>query len=143
MEINNINKTIAGKIKKLRKKRGLTQKELSKLCGISPNCISEFESAKHKPGIITLIKMANVIGVSIDYLVGISPNENKANSQIGKTLGLNDNAISFLTTLVTLDNEKSKNILNVINCILDVDNINRTMNYLQSVFAFLNAETDE
>jgi len=62
---------LAQNIRKLRKKQGLTLEKLSSLAGISISTLAkiEYEEAK-EPTIITVIKIAAALNVSIDELVG-------------------------------------------------------------------------
>ena len=62
--------TIAKNIKKIRKKRGISQDKLSKLADIAYNVIIKIESgATPNPTIETMSKIAKGLGVSIDKLV--------------------------------------------------------------------------
>lgn len=59
---------IGNKIKELREKKGLTQKELAEEIGVAQSTIAMIESGKNKGSIETLAKIANYFNVSIDYL---------------------------------------------------------------------------
>lgn len=59
------------RIKELRKKRGLTQRELGELSGLSNQAISFYEKGKRHPQMLTWQRMADVLGVSVSYLAGI------------------------------------------------------------------------
>ena len=54
----------------IRIKKGLTQKELAKLVGISQNYISEIENGNRSGSINVCIKIAKVLEVSLDALTG-------------------------------------------------------------------------
>jgi transcriptional regulator with XRE-family HTH domain len=56
-------------IKIARIKKGMKQKELANLLGINHLMIGRYESGHTKPSIDNLIKMADILGVSVDYLV--------------------------------------------------------------------------
>lgn len=62
-------------IRRLRKEKGLTQKELSKLVGISSTVLCQYETGARKPKIDKLDKIAEVFNVSADYLRGNDVNE--------------------------------------------------------------------
>ena len=68
MEINQekVGKRIRGK----REERGLSQKALAEAVGISPPAINRFEKGIKAPSIDTLAKLAKVLGVSTDFLLG-------------------------------------------------------------------------
>lgn len=62
-------KNILGKkIYKQRIKKGLSQEELGKRIGVSHAMISNYESGKKSPQIITLKKLAEVLEVDFNYL---------------------------------------------------------------------------
>lgn len=57
------------KIARIRK--GLTQKQLADIIGVSSNCdIARYESGKVSPPIPKLIAMADALEVTTDYLLG-------------------------------------------------------------------------
>ncbi len=57
----------------LRKRRKLTMKELGKAVGVSESTISLYETGKHEPDIATMQRIADVLGVSVDMLIGRRP----------------------------------------------------------------------
>ena len=56
-------------LKELRKQAHLTQVELAKLLGIEQSSYADWERGKKKPTQENLVKISQVLGVSIDYLV--------------------------------------------------------------------------
>lgn len=60
-------------LKDLRKRKNLTQQEIAKLLNISQATYWGYEIEKYEPSIDVLIKLSNILKVSIDKLVG---NEN-------------------------------------------------------------------
>ena len=54
----------------LRKKHGITQKQLAKSLSLSELAIQNYESGRRKPAYDALISLADYFGVSLDYLVG-------------------------------------------------------------------------
>ena len=59
------------KLRELRTKKKLTQKELSEKLGLSKNAVCEYEKGRAEPSIETLIKLSRIFEVSLDYLVGL------------------------------------------------------------------------
>ncbi|MBE3586625.1 MAG: helix-turn-helix transcriptional regulator [Thermoanaerobacter sp.] len=57
-------------LKKIRQDKGLSQLKLSKLSGVAQSSISEIESGKSNPNISTLRKLASVLEISLDELLG-------------------------------------------------------------------------
>jgi len=65
------NRMLSSNIKKLRKRKQLSQEKLARLADISYNTIVKIESGKaNNPTFDTLSKLADVLNVSIDRLVG-------------------------------------------------------------------------
>ena len=60
------------RLKELRKQAHLTQVELAKRLGIGQSSYADWERGKKKPTQENLVKIARVLNVSIDYLVGNS-----------------------------------------------------------------------
>ena len=64
--------TIAERIKKARKDAGLTQLDAAKAIGITPQAISNYERGVNKVPNDTLVDLAELYNVSINYLLGVS-----------------------------------------------------------------------
>ena len=62
----------AERLKELRKQAHLTQVELAKRLGIGQSSYADWERGKKKPTQDNLVKIAQVLNVSVDYLVGNS-----------------------------------------------------------------------
>ena len=62
----------AERLKELRKQAHLTQVELAKRLGIGQSSYADWERGKKKPTQDNLVKIAQVLNVSVDYLVGSS-----------------------------------------------------------------------
>ncbi len=77
--IREVNNMIGLRIKSLRKKENLTQKQLAKKIGVSQRMIGYYESEERFPPHDVLTKLADCFSVSADYLLGRSvtgePNE--------------------------------------------------------------------
>lgn len=54
----------------LREERGLYQKELAQQLNTSVSTVSNYERDRHFPDQVTLCKIADLFGVSVDYLLG-------------------------------------------------------------------------
>jgi len=65
-------KTVGYKIKLERAKKGLNQKKLAALIGVSHTTISNWETNYASPKQNDLRKLASIFGVSTDYLLGLS-----------------------------------------------------------------------
>lgn len=58
------------RLKQLRQKKGLTQQKLAEILGIKRNTYSDWENGKTEPGFENLIKLADLLEVSLDWLFG-------------------------------------------------------------------------
>ena len=57
----------------MRKSKGLTQQELSKILGVASSTISMYENGKREPDYKNLKKLAYYFDCSVDYLLGNTP----------------------------------------------------------------------
>jgi transcriptional regulator with XRE-family HTH domain len=58
------------KLRQIRKKCGLTMKELGERVGVAESTISQYETGKRQPDYETLLKIADYFGVSVDEILG-------------------------------------------------------------------------
>lgn len=63
---------LAEKIAKLRKEKGLTQSQLAEMINVSNKTISRWETGEGYPEITLLMPLAKALGVTTDYLLGIT-----------------------------------------------------------------------
>lgn len=62
------------RFKQCREAAGLTQQYVAVTLNVAPPSVSNWESGKTKPTIENLEMLADLYGVSIDYLLGRKPN---------------------------------------------------------------------
>lgn len=60
---------LSKQITDLRKKGGMSQSQLAKELSVSPSTIGMYEQGRRIPALDTLISMARLFNVSLDYLV--------------------------------------------------------------------------
>ena len=58
------------RLREIRRRQDLEQAALAEIARVPTSSISHFERGKHKPSLDTLIRLADGLDVSIDYLVG-------------------------------------------------------------------------
>ena len=63
-------KVFSERLKELRLKKGLTQTELANMLNISQKSYSHWETQKTEPSFENLIKLADLLEVSLDWLFG-------------------------------------------------------------------------
>ena len=83
------------KLKELRVSRGLSQKELAELFGVSNSTISMYEMGQREPDFATIVKFADFFGVSTDYLLG----RDKKSSGVEEIVPRNDEERTFIRLL--------------------------------------------
>jgi len=60
------------RLREWREKRGMSQRELARLCGIGDAQVSKYENGHTDPSATYLRIMAEVLQVSADYLLGLT-----------------------------------------------------------------------
>lgn len=58
------------RLKELRARNGLSQKDLARILSVSPGTVGMWETHKRTPDKEMLVRIANYFRVSLDYLVG-------------------------------------------------------------------------
>ena len=58
-------------LKELRQEKGLSQRELAKLTGLSYSAIGHWETGRNEPTVYVLKIFSKFFGVTTDYLLGI------------------------------------------------------------------------
>ena len=58
-------------LEELRRKKGLTQRELGKLVGASQNTVSQWESGAYLPPTAKLILLSRILSASTDKILGL------------------------------------------------------------------------
>jgi len=63
--------SLGQRIRYYRKKAGISQKNLAAAVAMSPNAISYYEKDKREPNILILMKLAKILNVTGDALLGL------------------------------------------------------------------------
>lgn len=105
------------RLKELRKKHKITQESLAKMIGVERSSIGKYESSTTIPSNETLIKIANYFNVSIDYLLGNSPEEKQKPAENGEPL--KGNVVIFHRDGKTVTKEFTEEQMDIIAKLLD------------------------
>lgn len=71
------------RLKSARKNKGLLQNEAAQKVGIRNNTLSQYESGERQPDFDTLVKLADLYDVTVDYLLkGTNSKEEKKNENL-------------------------------------------------------------
>ena len=65
-----MSENFAERLKEIRKSKKLKQSDLASKTGLKVAAISFFETAKRRPSLGNLIKLADALSVSVDFLLG-------------------------------------------------------------------------
>lgn len=117
------------KMRELRKNKNMLQSELAKKLHVSTSTIGMWEQGRNQPDTELLKQMANIFGVSTDYLLdndNVSREiENISDPELNqtlKTLAENEFDRTLFKKYGELSEEKKKLVMSVINSIIeDVD----------------------
>ncbi len=74
------NSTFGETIKQLRIKKDLSQKDLAAMLDICNTTLSQYEKNKRAPKFETLLKLADILGVSTDYLLSANADQDQYGS---------------------------------------------------------------
>lgn len=69
-EIDDMNEKIGDKIKKYRMSIKMTQAEFAERLGVTGASVSAYENGTRQPSYYILVKIANILGVTTDNLLG-------------------------------------------------------------------------
>lgn len=114
---NNYGEVFSARLKELRQESGLTIEAFANEVGVSKSSVGYYENQNRLPDLATAARMAEVLGVTTDYLVGRS----NARTQTPKLrnicdyVGLSDKSVEMLARL---KKEKTSR-LSVINFLLE------------------------
>lgn len=92
------------RLKILRKQKNLTQKQLADLVGVKNSIISFYEVGDRLPSLEIVKKLAAVLHVSTDYLLGFEKNNSVDVS------GLDENDIKLVRSLIDTLRDKNQRI---------------------------------
>ena len=116
-QTNNYGAIFSRRLKELRQELGMTIEEFAKEVGISKSSVGYYESQNRVPDIIVAGRMADVLNVSADYLIGRSNARTpkvKLKSICDK-IGLSDKSVQMLARLKSTNSSQ----LNIINRLLE------------------------
>jgi transcriptional regulator with XRE-family HTH domain len=62
-------------IRERREAAGLNQRDLCRATGLTPEYLNAIERGSRQPGVLTLVRIARALGVSIDDLIVVDDEE--------------------------------------------------------------------
>ena len=110
MQDSVLRKAFGTRVKEMRKHRHWTQKELANRIGIRFQLLNKYEGGQHIPPAETLIKLAETLDTTVDYLLTGNP--------IKEEPLASTNLFRRFKTLETLSDEDRSTVINVIDAII-------------------------
>ena len=96
-------------LKKMRMKRKVTQVKLAEIANVTQETISAYESGKAYPSVETLIKIADFLNTSTDYILDrIENDEPIKNTTIKNT---DNKTYRMLSNFIMLNEQKKDDVL--------------------------------
>lgn len=103
---------IGNRIRQVRESRKLSMQEFADRIGLSRSMVSYYESNKKKPSIKSIEKIASVLDVTTDFLIG------KTDSFDGDDV-TDKNVKDFLSKFEKLDEDQQVKILKILDTLAD------------------------
>lgn len=127
--------TFGSRLKAMRKERGYSSAEaLADAAGITRQSIGKYEKEERRPDIIVLRSLARALGVSSDYLLGLSEakSPNETIQGIHREIGLSEKAIVRLS----VDTTFGENYIELLSALIAHDSFPKLLqvlgNYLEN-----------
>jgi transcriptional regulator with XRE-family HTH domain len=111
--------TLGEKIRRLRKDKDWSQAQLAQKLGLHPKHISRYENNVHNPPIETLVKIAELFEVSIDFLLTDEP------KTVSGTAIKDNKLLEYFEAVDKMEPEYKKMVFDLIDLILFKTNIER------------------
>lgn len=140
------------RLKKLRKEKGLTQKELGERLGVKQNTFTNWENGKREPNLSTILKLAEILETTTDDLLGytiLSANQpvvSLSEIDIANIDKLSMTELGMLKVAIVMEVAKtSRNTKEIIQELIEVYHLNETQTELLNdiVIEFKNAFVDD
>lgn len=90
-------KGLPEKLRELRNKHGLSQREVADRLEVSPSIVSGYETGERTPSIDVLLSISYLYNCSVDYLLGKTNEQPLIQIDTSK---LNDNQIQAINVLI-------------------------------------------
>ena len=109
---------------KLRKEKGILQKELANYLNVTVATISNYEKGVHSPDLNTLVKLADFYGVSTDYLLQRTK-YNASMDMLNHRLSMDYTLSDLINTTLELDQRNTIALLDYYELLTLRNSINR------------------
>jgi transcriptional regulator with XRE-family HTH domain len=111
--------TFAERLRQLRKKKGLSQNELSEAMGVHFTQVSRYERGETKPNAEAIAKLAHALDTTVDYLMSGTSDDAVVNA------GLDKEIVSKFKLIQELTTEDKKTVLSLLDAYIAKQRIER------------------
>lgn len=125
------------RLKKFRKEKGLTQKELGERLGVKQNTFTNWENGKREPNLSTILKLAEILETTTDDLLGytiLSANQpvvSLSEIDVANIDKLSMTELGMLKVAIVMEVAKtSRNTKEIIQELIEVYHLNETQTEL-------------
>lgn len=116
--------TLPERLKTIRKRAGLTQKEFGRLFGLADNTVSQYENGLHAPSDEIKIAIANHYHVSMDYLMGETDDpETDSKTPSVFSAQISPEGVAAVHAYAALAPEHKKMVEDLINVLVDLESL--------------------
>jgi len=88
--------SLGGRLKQIREERGLNKTQMADLLKIGRVAYGNYENGVRHPECTIIPEFCEALGVTADYLLGMSETRTPAYAKVAETTGLNEEAILYL-----------------------------------------------
>ena len=96
------------RLKIAREANGLSQAELARKVGVSRDLLNKYEKAGVEPSYIKLLRLADCLNVSVDYLLGKESTGGPTHTEIKSDISKNENVESADPDIRRIERAKRK-----------------------------------
>lgn len=106
---------VGERIARLRREQGITQQDLAEKLGVTQPNISEYERGAYVPNATMIVRLAEILGVSADELLGMKPLKPKKSTE-----GMDTRLSKKLQQIRGLPEHDQRAIMRMINALVAV-----------------------
>ena len=99
------------RLKKARKDKNITQKELARVLGVAQSAIANYENNTRFPGLDILREISDFLNVSLDHLLGVEIKHENQTSQLLNKRDYQTLANEFMELLLDYREEQAKDLI--------------------------------
>ncbi len=103
-DMENTQSSLGARISELRKKNNLTQEDFAEKLGVTPQAVSKWENDASCPDIMLLPKISEILGVSIDQLMGTKPIEDEPKTEFNAPALTDEQLNKMKLRVLVIDN---------------------------------------